>query len=184
MKRTWKRTFLIAANGIFWVLFLLGCGTTANDPMSAVSSEIMWTKMDSPLFPSTWPPTSDTVWVRYTFAYGFNPSRLMDGNYVTLPLSKTEWKAGTSTTTVLSEEMMQAAVQGVVPLDEHSRLILESGPQVSDYCLALTTLPDLAQDEAKTMLAYYKTWLQYNGAFAELIRADHAAFIDWVRQSQ
>ena len=39
----------------------------------------VWRKVRSPLFPSNWAPSADTVWVRYTFAYGSNPTELMDG---------------------------------------------------------------------------------------------------------
>jgi hypothetical protein len=143
----------------------------------------MWTKTDSPLLPLTWPPTPDTVWVRYTFAYGVNPTLLQDGNYVTAPLSKTEWKAGRSTVTVLTENMTQVGVQGIVPLTDASRRALEAGAQVSDFCLTLTALPDLTQSDSQTMLAYYKAWFQYNGAFLNLVRAGHVDFIAWVEQN-
>jgi len=89
------------------------------------SDMISWSKTESPLFPSNWPPTADTAWVSYTFAYGSNPAMLMDGAYVTSPLARTEWKGNVSTTTKLSNEVKQASIQGVLPLDSQTLAILE-----------------------------------------------------------
>ena len=139
-----------------------------------------WTRTVSPLFPANWPPTSDTVWVRYTFAYGANPAELMYGAYVTYPLSKTEWKDGISITTVVSSDMTQVAVQGVIPLDSQTRIIYENEKPVSAYCLKLTELPNPNTPETREMLAYYQAWFKHNGAFLGLIREYHAEFIDWM----
>ena len=144
------------------------------------SDMISWSKTESPLFPSNWPPTADTVWVSYTFAYGSNPATLMDGAYVTSPLARTEWKGNVSTTTELSNEVKQASIQGVLPLDSQTLTILEKGNQAFEYCLNMTELPNRDKQETKEMLAYYQAWFKYNGAFLTLIREDHVDFIDWV----
>jgi hypothetical protein len=104
----------------------------------------------------------------------------MDGTYVTYPLSKTEWKGGVSTTTELSRDMTQAAIQGVIPLDNEMSKILEKEKLVAAMCLKMAGLPDLNMPETKEMLAYYHAWFKYNNAFLELIRKDHPAFIDWI----
>jgi len=161
-------------------IFLCACNFAASLPIAATQPDTtVWTKTVSPLFPADWPPTPDTAWARYTFAYGNNPAALMDGAYVTYPLSKTEWKGGVSTTTELSSDMTQAAAQGVIPLDSQTGAILENEKQVSEYCLKMTELPDPNTPETKEMLAYYQTWFKYNGAFLGLIRESHAGFIDW-----
>ena len=173
--------------------FICACGFAANfqtpakqteSPQSSDSdspgSEIIWQKVESPPFPAAWPPMAETVWVRYTFAYGINPALLADGSYVTGPLSKTEWKAGSASTTILSNELKDAGIQGVVPLDSETRIILEKEKQVSEYCLTLIALPDIDTAQTKEMLAYYNAWFKYNGVFLDLIREDHAEFIDWV----
>jgi hypothetical protein len=144
----------------------------------------LWNETASPLFPAEWPPTADTVWVRYTFAYGTNPTKLMDGAYVTLPLTKIEWREGQSTTTVLRSDKTEAGVQGVRPLDAQTRTILESGQTVSDYCQSLTALPDPALPQTAALLAYYRAWFANNGAFLGFIRGEHAGFIDWVTGSK
>ena len=173
--------------GALFTLILLACNfitpkTGADLTSPTTSPDILWRETQSPLFPINWPPTADTVWVRYTFAYGSNPSQLMDGNYVSNLLSKTEWQAGVESTTVLSKEISQAAIQGVVPLDEETQKILGNESQVSEYILKLTEMPDLQASETQEFLAYYRVWFKYNGAFLKLIRAEHGAFIEWVTQ--
>lgn len=167
------------------LIFICACNFAGRVPAATPQPDMTaWSETESPLFPLSWPPTADTVWVSYTFAYGSNPSTLMDGVYVTPPLSKTEWEGGKSTTTVLSKDRKQETTQGVVPLDEQAGAILETGPRVSAYCLKLTALPDQPTSDAQDMLAYYQTWFKYNGAFLELIRNDHADFIEWVEQGR
>jgi hypothetical protein len=166
---------------VLLIIFLLACNFITSLPIATKQPDMTsWTKTESPLFPATWPPTADIVWVSYTFAYGSNPAKLMDGAYVTNPLSKTEWKGGVSKTTVLSSDMAQAAVQGVLPLDSQTSVILEKEKQVSAYCLKMTELPNPDVPETKEMLAYYQTWFKYNDAFLGLVRANHEGFIDWV----
>jgi len=176
-----RQDLQVIATGALLFIFLIACNFVTNLPAATTQPDMtVWRKTESPLFPDHWPPTVDTVWVGYTFAYGSNPAMLSDGTYVTSPLSKTEWKKGASTTTVLSNEMKQASTQGILPLDDQTRLILENGAQVSEYCLKMTGLPDLNSSETKEMLAYYHAWFKYNGSFLDLIRKNHAEFIDWI----
>lgn len=173
---------------ILLTFFIFACNFLAlkaqtESSSSTTSPEISWTETQSPFFPTTWPPSSNTIWGRYTFAYGSNPALLMDGSYVTNPLSKTEWKAGIESTTQINKEKTQASVQGIIPLDEETQKILEDENQVSEYCLTLTELPDLSMPEAQKMLAHYGTWFKYNNAFVELVKSDHSEFINWVAQN-
>ena len=79
--------------------------------------------MQSPLFPNEWPPTASTTWVRYAFAYGSNPTTLMDGAYVTKPLTRTViQRDGTDGEAItLSTALESASTQGVTPLDANSK---------------------------------------------------------------
>ena len=150
-------------------------------PITSQSSDLTaWRKVRSPLFPSNWAPTADTVWVRYTFAYGINPNELMDGEYVTKPLSKTECRGDIVKTIVLSDEMTQAAIQGVIPLDKSTYQLLQNEKPVTGDCVTMTQLPDPNLPETEELIAYYSAWFKYNGAFLEFIRKDHKDFIDWV----
>jgi hypothetical protein len=183
--RTWQELLKVVGANVILIIIFGACNFTAGLPTVTTTPDMTsWRQIESPLFPSQWPPTAETVWVSYTFAYGSNPTKLNDGAYVTQPLSKTEWKGDVATTTVLSSEKTQAAVQGVLPLDSQASATLGNGNQVSAYCLNLTELPDLNKPETKAMLAYYQAWFKYNGAFLGLIREKHADFISWIAPNQ
>jgi hypothetical protein len=183
--QTWQDLLQAIGVSVLLIAFLCACNFATRFPKVAKQPDMtIWTKIESPLFPAAWPPASGTVWTSYTFAYGTNPAKLMDGAYVTNPLSKTEWKSGKSITTVLSSDMTEAAAQGVLPLDSQTSIILENEKQVSAYCLKLTELPNLNLPETKEMLAYYQAWFKYNDAFLGLIRANHMDFVDWVSQNK
>jgi hypothetical protein len=177
------RPWIVRIATLLLTAFLCACGSTVNTPTNS-GPGLSWQKVDSPLFANTWPPTADTVWVRYTFAYGNNPTNLADGTYVTRPLAKTEWRKGTAVTTALSDTLSQAATQGVQPLDDQALKILQNEKSVADYCLTLTGLPGLTVPETPAMLSYYQTWFKYNGAFLDLIRADHADFVEWIKSNK
>ena len=159
------------------VLFLFACSDTTTPVAQPV---ISWRKTESPLFPDTWPPTAETIWVSYTFAYGTDPA-LMDALRVSPPLVKTEWRNGVPETAETGNKMEEAAVQGIVPLDEGELAILTAGTQqISAFCLSLTGQPDSAAVETQEMLAFYSVWFRYNSAFLDLIRDEHNPFIEWV----
>jgi hypothetical protein len=177
-----RKMMIVFAGSTLFAGFCFACGTV-NQTLPAQSptpDSTVWRELHSPLFPSNWAPTAETVWVRYTFAYGINPDLLMDGEYVTKPLSKTECSGDVVKTTVLSNEMVQAAIQGVIPIDEATRLILQNEKPVAGDCVNMAQLPDTNLPETKELLAYYRAWFKYNGAFLDFIRKDHADFIEWV----
>ncbi len=146
--------------------------------------QAMWTMMQSPLFPSEWPPTTLTTWVRYTFAYGRNPTKLMDGVYVTQPLSRTiVQRDGTDgEATTLRTAFEEAGIQGVKPLDAASSTALGKEPQVQAQLLQLQVTPDEAV--AAEVRGYYRVWVGLNGVFAKFIRPSHAAFFEWIEAGQ
>lgn len=167
------------------LMYLAACNFTTVLPATSPSPGlIVWRQVRSPLFPSNWAPTAETVWVRYTFAYGSNPTQLRDGDYVTKPLSKTECQGDVVKTTVLSHEMAQTAIQGILPLDKPTSLLLQNEKPVRGDCVRMTQLPDRNLPETKELLAYYRAWFKYNGAFLNLIRKDHKDFIDWVMSNK
>lgn len=145
---------------------------------------IAWHMQESPPFPSEWPPTASTRWVRYTFAYGTNPAALMDGAYVTQPLTRTEvqrdGRDGEATT--LSTALESAGIQGVGPLDATSNATLIKGPQAQAQGLHLTAQPDEAT--AAQLRNYYRLWIKLNGAFAKQIRSEHSAFFNWLESDR
>ncbi len=156
-------------------------GATATPtPSPSAGPPTLWTTMQSPLFPSEWPPTASMTWVRYSFAYGRNPATLMDGAYVTKPLTRTiVQRDGTDgEATTLSTALESAGIQGVRPLDAVSSAALSKGAEVQAQCLRLQSMPDNAA--AVGLREYYRVWVNLNGAFMAFIRPDHAAFLDWI----
>jgi len=146
--------------------------------------QAMWTMMQSPLFPSEWPPTASTTWVRYTFEYGRNPTKLMDGAYVTQPLTRTivQRDGSDGEATTLSTALEEAGIQGVKPLDAASSAVLGKGAQVQAQLLALQALPDEAV--AAQVREYYRVWVGLNGTITKFIRPNHTAFFEWIEAGQ
>jgi hypothetical protein len=160
-------------------ILLAACAATS----TATPPPMLWRTTQSPVFPSEWPPTSATVWTRYTFAYGSSPSGgLADGMYVSRPLTRTEVQrdGGAGQATTLNTVLESTGIQGVLPLDADSSAILGKGSQVQAQCLQLTALPDEAA--AAELREYYRTWIKLNGAFAAHIRAEHADFFAWIER--
>lgn len=179
---------------VMLAMLIVACGAGGTPMPSATSTpqpfpspagpQAMWTTMQSPLFPSEWPPTAATTWVRYTFAYGRNPTTLIDGVYVTKPLTRTliqrDGTEGTATT--LRTEFEEAATQGVKPLDAASSTALGTSAQVETQLLSLQAAPDEAV--AAEVRAYYRVWIGLNGAFTKFIHPSHVAFLEWIGTGQ
>jgi hypothetical protein len=170
---------------VAWVILAAlstACGATALTPTPDLP--IAWHTQQSPLFPLEWPPTAATQWVRYTFAYGSQPTTLIDGVYLTRPLTRTEFQRDGSegTVTTLNTALESVGMQGVAPLDATSNAALITGPQVQTHSLLLTTLP--AATAAAELRAYYRMWIKLNGAFAQQIRSEHPAFFDWLESDR
>ena len=157
---------------------------TPQPPSPPSGMPTMWTTTQSPVFPSEWPPTANTQWVRYTFAYGTNPTTLMDGAYVTRPLTRTVvQRDGTDgEATTLSTVLEDAGIQGVRPLDAASSAALGKGAQVQTQLLSLQAAPD--QAAAVELRTYYRVWVNLNGVIAKSIRPNHAAFFQWIEAEQ
>src|SRR5262245_29272738 len=66
-----KNLSQVIVAGVLVILYLSACNSATAVPSDASSPDLtVWRKVRSPLFPSNWAPTAETVWVRYTFAYG------------------------------------------------------------------------------------------------------------------
>jgi hypothetical protein len=71
-------------------------------------------------------------------------------------------------------------IQGVRPLAADEVAALQKRDAVARRVLGLTTSPDPASPETAEIRAFYVAWRGCNGAFAKLIRAEHAAFFRWL----
>jgi hypothetical protein len=144
---------------------------------------IAWSTATTPLFPNEWPPTPNTTWVRYAFAYGKDP-QLADGNRVASPWARIEVSSGSDSATVvpLAATLEAKEVQGVQPIDPAALNALEEGEQVTASALKLTQLPAPDSPEAAALRNYYRAWQKYNGAIASIIKPNHQAFFEWVER--
>jgi hypothetical protein len=144
---------------------------------------ISWNPSYSVLFPSEWPPTPTTTWVRYAYAQGMDMD-LHDGVRVTGPWARLELHGSQSTASIvpLSGTLEAVTIQGVQPIDSATQAVLAGGDDVSAYCLRLTALPQANNPSTDDMRIYYHTWFKYNGAFVDLIRKDHEKFLAWVNE--
>lgn len=170
----------LAARAARWSVLTILLAACAAPSTPTPQPPMMWRTTQSPVFPSEWPPTSATRWVRYTFAYGNSPSGLADGSYVTRPLTRTVVQRDGSVAQAipLSTTLESVGIQGVSPLDAASSATLGQGPQIQARCLQLTALPDEAL--AAELREFYRMWLKLNGAFAKQIRVEHADFFAWI----
>lgn len=152
-------------------------------PTPANQLPIAWSPAYSALFPTEWPPTPATVWVRYAYAQRIDLN-LHDGVRVAAPWAKLELRGGLNTVilTPLGAKLEPVSTQGVTPLDEAAQAVLATGDEVSAYCLQLTALPQSNNPQTAAMRAFYQTWLQYNGALVELIRPNHEKFLAWLSE--
>ena len=159
--------------------------TPTSTPAPPSRPHIFWHDIESPLFPNEWPPSSATVWVRYTFAYGSDPSMLADGMYVSRPLTRTEVNrhGQVVTETHLNNPLESIDTQGVVPLSSQQQVTLAKRAQVERYLLQLVALP-AANRQTADLREFYRLWFQFNGAFVKQIRPDHAVFLDWINRDQ
>ncbi len=144
---------------------------------------ISWSPAYSALFPTEWPPTPTTVWVRYAYAQGRDMD-LSDGVRVAAPWAKLELRGGSSTVNIipLKASLEPDTTQGVSPVDAATQAVLAKGDEVSAYCLQLTDLPQPNSQPAADMRTFYQTWLKYNGALVELIKPNHEKFLAWLNQ--
>jgi hypothetical protein len=140
---------------------------------------IAWKPAYSVLFPREWPPTPTTTWVRYAYAQGMDMD-LHDGVRVASPWARLELRGNSTTVTIvpLYAKLEPVTTQGITPIDAATQAVLAKEGDVSAYCLQLTALPNSA--EVAQIRAFYQTWLKYNGALVDLIRADHTKFLAWV----
>jgi hypothetical protein len=144
---------------------------------------ISWRPAYSVLFPSEWSSTANTTWVRYAYAQGMDID-LRDGVRISAPWARLEFRGNADTVTIvlLSAKLEPMTTQGVQPIDAATQAILAKGDTVSAYCLQLTALPQSNNPQTIEMRTFYRTWLKYNGAFAALVRANHAQFLAWVNE--
>ncbi len=145
---------------------------------------ISWQQADSVLFPSEWPPTANTIWMRYLYGQGMDMENLRDAVRISAPWARVELRGNSNTITIvpLNTKLEPVDTQGVQPIDAATQAVLAKEDAVSAYCLSLTALPPANDSHLAEMRTFYRTWLKYNGAVVDLIRSNHATFLAWVNE--
>jgi hypothetical protein len=140
-----------------------------------------WSSTTTPPFPGQWPPTPATTWTRYAYAYGLDP-QLADGAKIARPWARLDLAAGSDRVRVvlLSRKLEAIGTQGVAPLDATSLKALDTQEAVAARCLQLGGPPPASHPETAELVAFYRTWLRFNGVIAEAIAPSHAAFLGWL----
>lgn len=156
---------------------------TLEKPSGTSVAPVMWNMAVTPVLPASWPPSANTLWVRYAYAQGMD-MRLADGVYITTPWAKVELRQhGVEATVVqLGTKLVENGIQGMVPLKQEEFAVLHNSEAPQTTALGLSTLPDPANKNVAAMKTYYKAWLQANGRIARMVEADHGVFFAWASE--
>ena len=137
----------------------------------------------TPWFPTQWPPSSETPWLRYGYARGQEfPPRIADGEQVSKVLLRAELIPYERKVKIswLQEKIEAQGIQGIRPLMPDEAEVLRQDKEIKIKVLGLQSLPP-ANDATGTQLKkYYRLWLQTNGVIADQIKGFHPAFFAWV----
>ncbi len=147
----------------------------------------LWQRHSTPPLPLAWPPTRDTGWVRYEYAYGFDPVRTADAIRVAAPWARVQLdRDGQPREARLLETAgAELGLQGVFPTHPPSGAI--DGEQVrreEARALQLTVLPAPGSREQAGLAAFYGQWLQRNGVIAAAVRDAHEPFFAWIERAR
>lgn len=153
--KTWSFTFLVCLLASS-CSFNASAGPAAASPVPTAKVEEqlqgLWDKLDqgtppanklptswspaySVLFPTEWPPTPNTLWIRYAYAQGMDVN-LHDGVYVSAPWARVELRGNSTIASIvpLSTRLEPVTTQGVVPIDAETQAMLAKEAEVSASC--------------------------------------------------
>ncbi len=142
-----------------------------------------WQYAVSPPIPASWPPDGSGLLYFYAFAYGGNPARLADGQFVAAPWARVNVDAtGKSAPKleILRKGIKEVGIQGVRPLTQDQITVLKIQPEFEAQMSRLsrdTALPPAATEALKS---YFTLWCVTNGTIAEQLRPLHKDFFNWV----
>lgn len=149
-------------------------------------SDMVWSLALTPALPAAWPPApgGQTPWIRYAYARGrkFPPEGLADAERISAPWLRIEMLAGRPEArfVLLATGLQPVSIQGVRPLRKEEADVLFRS---QEYDVPPASLPQsFSPDDPRLapLRAYYRLWLQTNGAVAELIKANHVKFFEWI----
>ena len=139
-----------------------------------------WKLARTTWFPTEWPPTGRTNWVRY--AYGLDVT--LDGSSgVSQPIAKIERRAGSGALTVtpMSKTVAAVATHGVRP---HAgwKYTATDEQRILTMAFALRSAPPDDARADQGFRSYYASWLLGNAEIAAMIEPAHPSFFKWLRR--
>lgn len=143
---------------------------------------VSWDYAIAPAIPAAWPPDGKGVVYYYTFAYGSNPARLVDGQFVAAPWAqvKVDVARGAPELEILSKGIKEIGIQGVRPLREEEIKIFNQRAAVEEQIQTLSRKTSLHAIDAKRLKEFFQLWCSTNGVIAEELRRKHPQFFEWV----
>jgi hypothetical protein len=145
---------------------------------------VFWSRHLTPGFPAQWPPSPGREWIFYAFAYGSQPSVLVDGVWVTVPWARF---VVTPDDLVRFERLAQAprilaGSQGMRPLrPEEELLFRQSNAVFEEFADALRKKSEISPGPlVEKVRRSYRFWAGCNGVVAREIRRLHASFFEWL----
>jgi len=160
---------------------------TKIDPTRAMAKSIdefkSWSSAVTPPIPAAWPPDGKGVVYYYAYAYGMNPSRLADGEWIAAPWARVKVDAtgqAASQLEMLTKEIKELGIQGVRPLQEDEVKISRQRALVEEQILNLSTKSSVAGFDAKPVKQFFRVWCSTNGVIVEQLRSKHPQFFGWV----
>jgi hypothetical protein len=153
------------------------------EPAASPQDFMGWRYALSPAIPAAWPPDGKGSVYYYAFAYGLNPTRLADAEFVAAPWLRVKVDAiGKSAPQleILTKKIKEIGIQGVRPLEAEELGVLKQAKQVEEQVYKLTQATSLRSVDSVTVKQHYQLWCSTQGAIAEQLRPQHKKFFDWV----
>jgi len=160
---------------------------TKIDPTRAMAKSIdefkSWSFAVTPPIPAAWPPDGKGVVYYYAFAYGMNPSRLADGEWIAAPWARVKVDAtgqAAPQLEMLTKGIKEVGIQGVRPLRDEEIKTLDQQAAVEEQIQTISKKTSLRGIDAKPLKQFFQLWCSTNGVIVEQLRSKHPQFFDWV----
>jgi hypothetical protein len=160
---------------------------TKIDPTRAMAKSIdefkSWSFAVTPPIPAAWPPDGKGVVYYYAYAYGMNPSRLADGEWIAAPWARVKVDAtgqAASQLEMLTKGIKEVGIQGVRPLRDEEIKTLDQQAAVEEQIQTISKKTSLRGIDAKPLKQFFQLWCSTNGVIVEQLRSKHPQFFDWV----
>ena len=144
---------------------------------------VSWQYAISPPVPASWPPDGSGLLYFYAFAYGANPTRLADGQFVAAPWARVRVDAtGKSAPKleILRKDIKGVGIQGVRPLTQDQITVLKTGSECEAQMFKLSQGTSLPIADTEALRSCFTLWCATHGTVVEQLRPLHKDFFNWI----